>query len=90
MNKEKYETVFQHITGLAQKHALGKIDHSVMHAGLKKLLEELISAAVTQSAKSTRRKAFGWGFLTGAGFLAALAYTGFVLWEKGWLKGFRF
>ncbi len=87
MTKDEYEKVFQHINDLAQKNALGKISHQTMYEGLKKLLEELIAAATAHSAKFERRRAFWRGCFIGAGFLAVLAYAAFVLWQKGWLRG---
>ncbi len=81
MTKEEYEKVFQHINGLSQKHAMGKIDDKTMYHGLKKLLEELIHEATSHSAKDVRRRAFRRGCFVGAGFLVVLACAGFYLWQ---------
>jgi len=94
MNKDEYEKVFQHINDLAQKNALGKISHETMYDGLKKLLEEVIAAGAAHFVKAERRKAFWRGGLTASAILGALAYLGFILWQKGllsaWTKGMKF
>lgn len=94
MNKNEYEKVFQHITDLAQKNALGKISHEAMHEGLKKLLTEFIDQTGAHAVKTEKRKAFWGGWLTGAGLMAALACLAFILWRKGilaaWMKAHGF
>jgi hypothetical protein len=94
MTKEEYEQVFQHINGLSQKHAMGKIDDKTMYVGLKKLLEELIAEVSGHSAKAAKRKALVSGFFIGVAFIVAFTYAGFKLWQidavREWVKGMGF
>ena len=94
MTKEEYERVFQHINGLSQKHAMGKIDDKTMYVGLKKLLEELIAEVSGHAVKDAKRKAFASGVFIGGAFVMAFTYAGFRLWQidavREWVKGLGF